>query len=64
MKSWERLLMAVTDVSTASAVVMIRVTWEVTVAEAVETSVTTINSLSQYFTNLDDQLSQTSAENS
>ena len=30
-----------------------------TAAEAVETSVTTINSLSQDFTNLDDQPSQT-----
>ena len=33
-----------------------------TAAEAVETSVTTINSLSQDFTNLDDQPSQTLTE--
>ena len=34
-------------------------TLKMTAAEAVETSVTTINSLSQDFTNLDDQPSQT-----
>ena len=35
-----------------------------TAAEAVETSVTTINSLSQDFTNLDDQPSQTLTDTS
>ena len=35
------------------------VTLKMTAAEAIETSVTTINSLSQDFTNLDDQPSQT-----
>ena len=45
-----------TDVSTASAAVIFRVkTLKMTAAEAVKTSVTTINSLSQDFTNLDDQ---------
>ena len=51
--------MVVTDVSMASAAVIFRVTLKMTAAEAVETSDTTINSLSQDFTNLDDQPSQT-----
>ena len=45
--------MVVSDVSTASAAVIFRVTLKMTAAEAIETSVTTINSLSQDFTNLD-----------
>ena len=52
--------MVVTDVLTASAAVIFRVlTLKMTAAEAVETSVITINSLSQDFTNLDDRPSQT-----
>ena len=51
--------MVVTDVSTASATVTSHVTLIMTTAEAVETSVTAINSLSQDFINLDYQTSQT-----
>ena len=42
------IVLVVTDVSTTSAAVIVRVT-----------SVTTTNSLSQDYTNLDDQMSQT-----
>ena len=43
----------------ANLTVTPHLTLKMTAAEAVETSVTTINSLSQDFTNLDDQPSQT-----
>ena len=57
--------MVVTDVLTPLAVVIFRVKWRVNVrfaAKGVETSVTTTNtnSPSQDYTNLDDQLPQTS----
>ena len=55
------IFVEVTDILTALAAIILtlKMTLKMTAAKAVETSVTSTNSLSQDYTNLDDQLPQT-----